>query len=312
MNIAADIVVNQYIANWDLPKSAVTLTTFPDMELEADQSMEYYYQRLEELKEMCERHAKGSDPDGDAPPYPISMDAFRRIYGRQHHSDHSRWSDSAKAAQNRGLEEALENRLLNAANRISAENFGQIPEEIRQMVDGIREKQRPRIDWRRLMGLFAGSHGGTRISHTLKRISRRYGTRTGIRNKRTMRIVVVIDTSGSIDEDTLSLFLAEIEGIRSSDAEITIKESDAAVQACYRYRNCMTPSCKGGGGTDFDPAFQYFNSGKAGAADACIYLTDGYASEPTVRPRIALLWVLTPDGHDSPHLKWGKRISIKP
>jgi predicted metal-dependent peptidase len=50
MNLAADIVVNQYIGEWELPESAITLSTFPDLELEPGQTMEYYYDRLAALK----------------------------------------------------------------------------------------------------------------------------------------------------------------------------------------------------------------------------------------------------------------------
>jgi predicted metal-dependent peptidase len=145
----------------------------------------------------------------------------------------------------------------------------------------------------------------------MKRISKRFGTRPGIRIRRLNRVVVVIDTSGSVDNDTLFLFMAEIEGIRRTGAEITVIESDCEVQNVYAYRRGKEISMKGGGGTDFDPAFEYINSRKSGSFDACIYLTDGFAPEPEIKPRTSLLWVLTPDGNDDTHLKWGRRILLK-
>ena len=36
-NIAADLVVNQFIGSWKLPDSAVTLRSFPDLELKQNQ-----------------------------------------------------------------------------------------------------------------------------------------------------------------------------------------------------------------------------------------------------------------------------------
>ena len=50
-NIAADIVVNQYIGSWKLPDSAVTLKTFPDLQLKPEQHLEYYYNILFKLNE---------------------------------------------------------------------------------------------------------------------------------------------------------------------------------------------------------------------------------------------------------------------
>ena len=306
MNIAADIVVNQYIGQWDLPESAVTLNTFPDMELEAEQTMEYYYERLSELKAKMDAGKKGRKSK-----YPESQKAFEDMYGNQRHSDHSGWVDESASGNQSGLKEVLENQLLNATARTSQKSFGTLPGEIQRAIKRIEEGRKPSVDWKRQLRLFASSHGKTYVSHTMKRISKRYGTRPGIRIRRLNRVVVVIDTSGSVDNDTLMLFMAEIEGIRRTGAEITIIESDCEVQNVYKYRRGKEISMQGGGGTDFDPAFEYINSRKSGSFDACIYLTDGFAPEPEIKPRTSLLWVLTPDGNDNTHLKWGRRVLIK-
>ena len=54
-NIAADIVVNQFIGNWNLPKTAVTLSTFPDLKLVPDKSVEWYYERISNLNKEIEK-----------------------------------------------------------------------------------------------------------------------------------------------------------------------------------------------------------------------------------------------------------------
>jgi predicted metal-dependent peptidase len=330
MNIAADIVVNQYIGNWELPTTAITLSTFPDLELEEGQTMEYYYERLEELKRHSQKNnpgaggrnsqgadgkeAPGSDGEQGDGPYPQSQAVLKELYGQARHSDHSQWADKGQAASAEltGLQEALENQLLNAAARVSAKLYGTMPGDILRLIDEIRESRKPRIDWKRQLRLFASSHGRSYVWHTMKRISKRYGTRPGIRIRRTNHIIVIIDTSGSIDDETLHLFMNEIEGIQRAGSTITLIESDAEVQSCYPYRRGKAISCKGGGGTDFDPVFEYINSGKAGMADGCIYLTDGCASEPKTKPRSPLLWVLTPDGSAGEHLKWGRTLMIPP
>jgi predicted metal-dependent peptidase len=306
MNIAADIVVNQYIGDWDLPKSAITLSTFPDMELKAEQTMEYYYERLSELKAKMDAGKKSGKPK-----YPESQKAFEDVYGNQRHSDHSGWVDESASGSQSGLKDILENQLLNATARTSQKSFGTLPGEIQRAIKRIEEGRKPSVDWKRQLRLFASSHGKTYVSHTMKRISKRFGTRPGIRIRRLNRVVVVIDTSGSIDNNTLMLFMAEIEGIRRTGAEITIVESDCEVQNVYAYRRGKEITLKGGGGTDFDPAFEYINSRKSGSFDACIYLTDGYAPEPKVKPHTSLLWVLTHDGNDDTDLKWGRRVILK-
>ena len=306
MNIAADIVVNQYIGEWELPESAITLDTFPDMELEAEQTMEYYYERLSELKAKM----NGGKKRGKSK-YPESQKAFEGLYGNERHSDHSAWVDESALGSQSGLKEILENQLINAASRTPEKAYGTLPGEIKRAIDTILESRKPKVDWKRQLRLFASSHGKTYVSHTMKRISKRYGTRPGIRIKRLNRVVVVIDTSGSIDNNTLMMFMAEIEGIRRTGAEITVIESDCELQNVYSYRRGKEILMKGGGGTNFDPAFEYINSGKSGSFDACIYLTDGYAPEPVIKPRTSVLWVLTPDGNNDEHLKWGRRLVLE-
>ena len=44
--------------------------------------------------------------------------------------------------------------------------------------------------------------------------------------------------------------------------------------------------------------------------DGAIYLTDGYAEEPEIRPPCKLLWVITPDGDTGDHLKYGRTIQL--
>jgi predicted metal-dependent peptidase len=120
----------------------------------------------------------------------------------------------------------------------------------------------------------------------------------------------VIDTSGSIDEHTLNIFFAEIEAIRRTGADVSVVECDAAVGNVYAFKKNVTPKVTGGGGTNYDPAFEYINANRNLKIDACVYLTDGYAPEPQVKPRCKLLYVITPEGKLGPHLKFGKAIKI--
>ena len=54
-NIAADLVVNQFIGSWKLPDSAVTLRSFPDLELKQNQTLEWYYEKLIKLRGSAKR-----------------------------------------------------------------------------------------------------------------------------------------------------------------------------------------------------------------------------------------------------------------
>ena len=80
--------------------------------------------------------------------------------------------------------------------------------------------------------------------------------------------------------------------------------------AVYPYRGIIPKSVNGGGGTNFNPAFLWLREESRQHYDGCIYLTDGFAGEPEIRPPCRLLWVVTPYGNIGEHLCWGKAIRI--
>jgi predicted metal-dependent peptidase len=157
--------------------------------------------------------------------------------------------------------------------------------------------------------LFGASSRRTRVVHTIRRVSKRYGTRPGIKIKRFQKLLVAIDTSGSIDTDALELFFSEVRGMWRNGAEITVLECDAVVQRVYPYRGEMPNVVSGGGGTDFDPVFEYINTQRKIIYDGLIYLTDGWADTPTIRPACRVLWVITPDGTKE-NIAYGPAIEL--
>jgi len=333
-NIAADIVVNQYIGSWKLPNNAVTLKIFPDLNLKPEQHLEYYYEILFKLNQSNQKASVkgkgGNGQQGNKPKdqpmnekYPQSAKALSDIYGNQRHSDHSKWIIKDGAQANTadgnsipdnmisGLEQTIGKQIIDAATRTPSKFYGSLPAAVISQINLIKESMKPKVDWKRVLKIFSGSSGRTVIYHTMKRISKRYGTRPGIRIKQYKKLAVIIDTSGSIEETTLAQFFKEIDSIYKNGADVFIIECDAAVGNAYPYKKNTTIKITGGGGTNYDPAFEYINKNKKLQIDACIYLTDGYAPEPKVKPRCKLLYVITPEGNTGSHLKWGKVLKIK-
>ena len=337
-NIAADIVVNQYIGSWKLPDNAVTLKTFPDLNFKPEQNLEYYYNILFKLNQANQKDQQSSD-NGDSDDssgngkeekekpmnekFPKSAKALSDIYGNKRHSDHSKWiiKDGAQAKTEdgkaipdniiSGLEQTLGKQILEAAARTPSKSYGSLPAALITQLDSIRESMKAKVDWKRMLKIFSSSSGRTVIYRTMKRISKRYGTRPGIRIKQYKKIAVIIDTSGSIVEATLEQFFKEIDTIYRNGADVHVIECDAAVGNSYPYKKNAPIKITGGGGTNYDPAFDYINKNKKMQIDACIYLTDGYAPETKIKPRCKLLYVVTPGGNKGDHLKWGNSIMMK-
>jgi predicted metal-dependent peptidase len=325
-NIAADLVVNQFVEPWPLPEGAILLTTFPDLDLPPDQTMEWYYDRLSKLQAEndAQRGAGGSgQPDYSQTSAPISAEVLDRLNGSSH-SDHSAWAMSPSSGNKNGAEqgaqvpdqlrEALENELerhiIQAKRRTGPKSWSRVPGALRAEIDAMIERRKPQISWKRVIRLFSNSSRRTRIVTTAQRESTRFNTFPGIKVKRYQRMAVVVDTSGSVPDADLSRFFAEIHGIWRQGAEVDIIECDAQVQKSYPYRGQMPQTVAGRGGTLFDPAFEWLRAQRMVRYDGCIYLTDGGSSAPTVKPPCKLLWIVTSDGVMGDHLKFGRSIQL--
>jgi predicted metal-dependent peptidase len=110
-----------------------------------------------------------------------------------------------------------------------------------------------------------------------------------------LKIIVAIDTSASIDEALLKLFLVELYEIMQvfTHYEILLIESDAAIQNVQRLtpQEPLEPTLKGGGGTNFTPIFDYVMDLNEDFK-FLIYFTDGKGSFPKYEPNIDVLWVM--------------------
>ena len=113
--------------------------------------------------------------------------------------------------------------------------------------------------------------------------------RAGVR-----RAGVVIDTSGSIDERLLGIFLSEINSlIVMTGCEVVLVDCDAEVQQVSTHRMPIRGyTAKGGGGTDFRPAIEAL---RRTTPDVAVYFTDLMGTFPEKGPGFPLLWLATSD-----------------
>ena len=292
-NVAADIVVNQLIDPWKLPDSAVTLDTFPELKLPKDKSVEWYYKNLKQ------NASKDSD----------YRKRLEEIFEKGTHSDHRMWGENENFSME-VVETEVDRMIIQARDRTPAKDHGTIPLGIKSLIKNIIEKRNPKINWKRALKLFSSTSRRTRVYHTMKRFSKRFGTRPGIKIKRFQKLAVAIDTSGSINIDDFNIFFSEIHSIWKFGAEVDVLECDAEIQKKYSYNGRIPEFIHGGGGTSFDPVFEHIKKNRFERYDGCIYLTDGYAPEPRTKPPCKVFWCITKDGKIGPHLKFGRVVKM--
>lgn len=193
---------------------------------------------------------------------------------------------------------AVETLMKEAVDRLDGRDPGKVPGALRRLVEEIRK---PKTDWRRAMNIFAQTVAKDDKESSWKRYNRRVGTSAaGHKRQYRPRIVVAVDNSGSIDGPLYNLFMSQVLAISMICQEVKIIGVDTAVNAESTIVNGKIPTdwdLKSGGGTEFQPAFDY---AKAGKYDGIIYLTDGYGPAPINNYRIPALFAICPNGHDVP------------
>jgi predicted metal-dependent peptidase len=126
----------------------------------------------------------------------------------------------------------------------------------------------------------------------------------------TLEIAVAIDTSASVDEEVLEIFLAELAEIMQlfTHYSITLIECDATIQRIQTLTPTepLVATLLGGGGTDFRPVFSYLEEQQA-AWRFLIYFTDGQGSFPDTVPSVETLWVLS----QASEVPFGEKITIE-
>jgi predicted metal-dependent peptidase len=128
----------------------------------------------------------------------------------------------------------------------------------------------------------------------------------------TVEVAGVIDTSGSMGEDELTLATGEVKGILDAvgGANITFMAIDCKVQELARVNSVqeVLALLKGGGGTDFKPAFSHLFRKADPKPNIVVYVTDGWGDAPKEQPEWLdkAIWVITPGGRRCSI--WGKTI----
>ncbi len=191
----------------------------------------------------------------------------------------------------------------------------QLRQFIQEVVDGIpegvrglfpdhqrealkRALEKPCIRWENVLRKYIGTlPNGYKKTRT--RLNRRQPERFDISGKisrRTIDIVVAIDTSGSMTASLLEKIFNEIFTIlKSRDFSLTIIECDAEVQSVYEARSISDVRLEvaGRGGTSFTPVIKYVNDNKKFRRSLLIYFTDGEGDESIPFPMVyRMLWVL--------------------
>jgi len=284
-NVACDLAVNSHINHSNLTPGAC----LPDKyNLESGKGAFWYYTHLkdnQQYKKQCKQGAFGAG-------------GMMEEVG-----SHEMWKT---AAQDPLLQEFCKD-IVSKARDLCNQDYGDVPGEVISQVDMLLGKKKAIIPWNKVLRTFAASATESNLDYTVKRVSKRFGTRPGTRKEDVLNLAVAVDTSGSISDDQLKLFFNEVKWIWKNGAIVTMYEADCKICRVYEFKGKFKGEVHGRGGTDLEPVLVATER----RFDALIYFTDFYAPNINTRYRIPTLWVLTTElERDEFPYKWGRFVKI--
>jgi predicted metal-dependent peptidase len=289
-NIAKDLVVNQYIPRNMLPNGAVTLEHFKELNLPELQDFMTYYNILlqnqdnQKVKDLVDQ------------------------YNEDMYGDLKECEDDGDSENVKKFGEAqLKNNLKKIFNDVLKRNRGRIPAGLESIMDYVNQKVVDELNWKEKIKHLASAARRIKINLTRNKLNKRLGLDyPGTKVKRKTKVLVGIDTSGSVADEELMKFMEQVYLISKTDCEVTIVECDAQMYEPWIFDKKRPIKFKGRGGTSFDPVLDYFNKGPY---SGLIYFTDGYCST-SIDTTKKILWVVTSNGtteFEAP----GNKVQIK-
>lgn len=277
MQLAMDLEVNSYIYDEWIPNNPATalFTKYPN--LPKRKGTKFY---IEILKNIINNPEENNEYGLETEGVTAALNAVPML-------EHQQWGS--------GIIPALARTQLEYRLQTVSQSITQIPQELKNIIGGLLTYKKPIFNWKKYLRMFAGNAIDYTPKLTRRRESNRFAGSMGHKLSKKHKILIGIDTSGSINLKELDEFFSEIYHIYKAGAEIDVVEFDTCIHNQYHYKGKAPTHIKGRGGTSFRPFVEYSNNNiKKYSLVLCF--TDGESSLHDLHPVGKFCWVITSDG----------------
>ena len=306
-NICADLAINSHLQG-ELPEMACMPGVGPFEDLPLHKSAEWYLANFPERDDE-EGEGEGSSEGGEGEGEPGDGQPSNGNPGS--FDDHSGWDDAAQSpeqqAANQMAKERLKNAMKEAAKEASqsAKGWGSVSSEVKE---DILKRLESKVDWKKVLRYFIKTSQRASRRSSVKRNNKRYAyIHPGKKVQRQAKIAIAIDQSGSVSDEMLSSFFAELNSLAKL-AEFTVVPFDTRVDESKVYvwkkgksQNAERVLC---GGTCFNAPTEYVNNH---SFDGVIILTDMEAPKPKAC-KAQRMWMTDARGASRPYFKTNEKV----
>lgn len=258
------------------------------------ETTEYYYELIQQEQEKNQKNGNGQ---GQGQGQGMVLD------------DHSMWHEGD--ANEEQITQKVKDVVNKAVEQTPERSVGSLPAEVLQAIEALNHVPK---DWRQDLQRFVARQIEILVESSRKKRNRRYGILyPGLQKQPIMHLGVAIDTSGSVSDEELSQFIAEIDRIHKLGVKVTVIECDADVNAVYDFDPRKKIEVKGRGGTRFKPVFDYIQEHRLDL-DGLIYLSDGGCWEQPneiKKPRFPVMWAILKNYAEGFNWSWGYKTEVE-
>lgn len=275
-NLAADCEINQYISSETLPDGAILPNTFPEINLPVRAGTRAYYDELIKAQK-----------DNTSP----TLSAILQQMDGESQYDHKLWEEfeGASEAERDLIKRQVDYQLKEIYQEMKSR--GTVPAELEQYLKDLYVQKPAVFNWKAYLRRFISGANKYYTKKTRRKLNKRFIGNPAIKIKPKARILIGIDTSGSVSEKELLDFFSEIYHVYKCGIEVDIVECDAAISPVYEYKGKFPGKVHGRGGTNFQPVIDFFDAHRK-EYSTLIYFTDGECTPPT-KSRLPMLWVIS-------------------
>ena len=310
-NVATDLAINSHLMG-ELPEGGCFPTVEPFQDYPLGMSAEWYFSKLqndEQFKPKDGEDEGDGEGEGNGSGQPSDGQGESSSSGGgmpDTMDDHSGWGDASEEVREMAkerLKQAVEKAAQEAA---SGQGWGTVSAEMRKR---IMDMIKPKVNWRSVLRYFIKTSQRADKRSTVKRYNKKYRTQryAGKKVKRTAKIAVAIDQSGSVSDSMLAAFFTELNGLAKL-AEFTVVPFDTQVDdsKVYVWKKGQRVAVERvlTGGTDFSAPTQWCNERKF---DGLIILSDLEAPKP-IPSRCQRMWMTTPECKERAYFQTNERV----
>jgi predicted metal-dependent peptidase len=302
-NVATDLAINSHLMG-ELPEGGCFPTIKPFEEYPVGMSAEWYFSKLQNDDQF--KPQEGDGEGGEGQPSDGQGDGSGNGGLPDTTDDHSGWGEASEEVRDMAkerLKQAVEKAAQDAA---SGQGWGSVSADMRKK---IMDMIKPKVNWRSVLRYFIKTSQRADKRSTVKRYNKKYRAQkyAGKKVKRTAKIAIAIDQSGSVSDSMLAAFFAELNGLAKL-AEFTVVPFDTQVDdsKVYVWKKGQRVAVERvlTGGTCFDAPTRYSNER---SFDGLIILTDMEAPKP-IPSKAQRMWMTTPECKERAYFQTNERV----